>query len=148
MSRTSSSTRELAKRLLSYETTGRRRRGGEMKAAFQVGGKLHSYLGALMGSTGFPSLLSRAFALTAAEVPWLKQAHVKPDGSWEGLDELGAQVSPKQVAECAVLLVAHSLELLIAFIGETLTSRIVKEIWPKLALSEPSPEREKNEKTN
>jgi hypothetical protein len=47
-----------------------------------------------MGKVGFRELLSRALVLANAEVPWLRTACFKEDGSFEGLDELGAQVDP------------------------------------------------------
>jgi hypothetical protein len=54
----------------------------------------------------------------------------------EGLDELAAQVDPKEIAEGSIVLVAQLLGLLVAFIGENLTVRLVREVWPKLSLSD------------
>ena len=62
--------------------------------------------------------------------------HVKADGSLEGLDELGAQVDPDEIFEGCVVLLAQLLGLLVAFIGENLTLRLVREVWPKLSLND------------
>ena len=86
-----------------------------------------------MGKVGFRELLSRALALANAEVPWLRAVHVKADGSFEGLDELGAQVDPDEFSEGRVVLLAQLLGLLVTFIGEELTLRLVREVWPKLS---------------
>src|SRR5688572_28223507 len=86
---------------------------------------------------GCRAVLSRALALASEEVPWLRALHVKSDGSLEGLDELEreAQVDPEEIAEGGVVLLAQILGLLVAFIGERLTLRMVHEIWPKFPLS-------------
>jgi hypothetical protein len=85
-----------------------------------------------MGSGGFRGLLSRALALANAEVKWLRVVHVKADGSLEGLDQLGTQLDADEVFEGGVVLLTRLLELLVAFIGEGLTLRLVTEVWPKL----------------
>jgi hypothetical protein len=51
------------------------------------------------------------------------------------LDELGAQVDPDKIFEGRVVLLAQLLGLLVAFIGEDLTLRLVREVWPKLPLN-------------
>jgi hypothetical protein len=89
-----------------------------------------------MGNVGFRALLSRALALANAEVPWLVAVHVNADGSFEGLDKLGAQVDPDEIFEGCVVLLAQLLGLLVAFIGEELTLRLVLEVWPKLPLKQ------------
>jgi hypothetical protein len=128
--------RDFAERLISYETTKNKSSETKTSAAFQVGENLRPQLAALMGNVGFRALLSRALALSNAEVPWLRAVHVKADGSLEGLDELGAQVDPDEIFEGRVVLLAQLLRLLVAFIGENLTLRLVREGWPKLSLND------------
>ena len=82
---------------------------------------------------GFRSLLSRALTLARAEAPSLSAVRVAADGSLEGLDELGSQIEKDQVREGGVILIAHLLGLLLTFIGETMTSRLVtSEVLPPL----------------
>ena len=52
----------------------------------------------------------------------------------EGWDKPEGQVAPKEAVESGVLLAAQLLGLLVAFIGENLTLRLVREVWPKLPL--------------
>jgi hypothetical protein len=40
------------------------------------------------------------------------------------------------MAKCSVILVAQLLALLVAFVGESLTRRIVREVWPKLSFTD------------
>ena len=90
-----------------------------------------------MGNGGFHALLSRALALASAEVPWLRAVHVKADGSLEGLDELAsASWTRMRLSRAGVVLLAQLLGLLVAFIGENLTLRLVREVWPKLPLND------------
>ena len=128
--------RDFAERLIAYET--RENKSSEIKTplAFLVGEKLRPQLAALMGNVGFCALISRTLALANAEVPWLRAGHVKADGSFEGLDELGAQVDPDEIFKGRVVLLAQLLGLLVAFIGENLTRRLVREVWPKLSLND------------
>jgi hypothetical protein len=104
--------------------------------AVYAGERLRPHLAALMGNGGFRALLSRALALANAEVPWLRAVHVKADGSLEGLEELRAQLSPAELFDGRVVLLAQLLGLLEAFIGEDLTSRLVRDIWPEVRLND------------
>jgi hypothetical protein len=125
--------RVFAERLIAYERRDNKSSETKTPAAFLVGEKLRPHLAPLMGNVGFRALLSRALALANAEVPWLRAVHVKAaDGSFQGLDELGAQVDPDEIFEGRVVLLAQLLGLLVAFIGEDLTLRLVREVWPKL----------------
>jgi hypothetical protein len=134
MNRATPKMQDLAERLVAYEASENSSSGTKTPTAFLVGAKLRPHLAALMGNVGFRALLSRSLALANAEVPWLRAVHVKADGSIEGLDELEAQVDPDEILEGGVVLLAQLLGLLVAFIGEDLTLRLVREIWPKLSL--------------
>jgi hypothetical protein len=76
----------------------------------------------MAGTTGFASVLSRALTLAQREAPALRVAQVRPDGSMEGLSSDTAEAHP--------ILVAYLLNLLVTFIGEVLTMRLLTDIWP------------------
>ena len=128
--------RDFAERLIAYETRGNKSSETKIPAACLVGEKLRPHLATLMGNAGFHALLSRALALANAEAPWLRAVHVNAGGSFEGLDELGAQVDPDEIFEGCVVLLAQLLGLLVAFIGEDLTLRLVREVWLKLSFND------------
>jgi len=136
MSRATPKMRDFAERLIAYETKGNKSSETKTAAVFLVGEMLRLHLTALMGNVGFRALLSRALALANAEVPWLCAVHVKADGSLGGLDELGGQVGREKITEGIVVLLAQLLGLLMAFIGGSLTLRLVREIWPKIPLND------------
>src|ERR1019366_433926 len=72
MSRATPKMRDFAERLIVYETRGNKSSETKTQAAFLVGEKLRPQLAALMGNVGFRALISRALALSNAEIPWLR----------------------------------------------------------------------------
>jgi hypothetical protein len=136
MSRATPQTRELAERLVASEARGKKTSELKTPAAFFVCEKLRPYLATLMGSTGFHALLSRALAVANADDAWLRTVHVKADGSLGGFDRPNVPVNLEVRTEGSVVLVTQLLGLLVAFIGENLTLRMVKELWPKLPLTD------------
>jgi hypothetical protein len=134
MSRATPKIRDFAERLITYEMRGNQSSQTKTPVACLVCEKLRPHLATFMGAVGFQALLSRALVLTNAEVPWLRSVHVRADGSFEGLDELGTQVDPKEIFEGCVVLLAQLLGLLVAFIGEDLTLHLTREVWPKKPL--------------
>jgi hypothetical protein len=134
MSRASPKLRHFGKRLCVFERRAGTAAETKVPPSFEVCEKLRVHLGTLMGAAGFRELLSCALPRARAEIPWLGAVHVKADGSLEGLEELNAKRNPDEIFEGGVVLVAQLLGLLVAFIGETLTFRIVREVWPGVPL--------------
>jgi hypothetical protein len=128
--------RNFARCLIAYETLGNGSPGTETPAGFNVCEKLRLHLATFMGKTGFHTLLSRSLALSTAEVPWLCAVRAKADDSLAGLQELHAQLDPEEFSAGEVVLLAQLLGLLVAFIGEKLTVRLVREVWPKVPLDD------------
>jgi len=133
MSRATPQMRDFAAHLIAYETRGNKPSGTTTPAAFPVCEKLRPHLATLMGNTGVRTLFSRALAQAEGEVPSLRAVQVKADGSLEHSGELEVQAEPEELAKGSVVLVAQLLGLLVAFIGETLTLRLMRDIWPKLS---------------
>ena len=127
---------DFAERLIACETKGNKSSRTITPAAFPVCEKLRPHLATLMGNTGFRALLSHALARAEADVPSLRAMQVKADGSLAGLDKPEVQADPEERVKGSVVLVAQLLDLLVAFIGETLMLRIVCDVWPKLSLKD------------
>lgn len=123
-----SGTRALAVQLLALEEASKDIAESDTRATCRVCEKLRRSLVTLTGTGGYVSLLSRALTLAQREAPVLGAVRVRPDGSLEGLEAEAAKAHP--------VLVAYLLSLLNTFIGETLTMRILKDIWPDLPVSE------------
>ena len=67
---------------------------------------------------------------------------------WKDWRNLHAQLDPDEFSEGGVVLLAQLLGLLVAFIGENLTLRLVREVWPKVPLDDLDfGNGDKNEKT-
>jgi hypothetical protein len=127
--------RNLAQRLLAVEAANQVATDVHVHEAVRVCEKLRVALVRLTGSDGFSSLLRRTLALARAEVPALAQVTVNPDCSMAGLEELAADRASGGV-DAPVAITAHLLGLLVTFIGEPLTLRLVRDAWPDASLED------------
>ena len=127
--------RDLAQRLLALEATNQSANDVHVHEALRVCEKLGVSLIRLAGSDGVASLLRRSLALARAEVPSLHRITVKPDCSMEELNDLVADAADSSV-DAPVAITAHLLGLLVTFIGESLTLRLVCQTWPDASLDE------------
>ena len=128
-------TRDLAQRLLAYQSAAGKISEPTEFAAFRVCEALRQPLCALAGVAGFRSLLSRALTLARAEAPSLSAVQVTADGSLKGLDELEPQIGKEQARDGGAILIAQLIGLLLTFIGEGLTLRLVQDVWPEAAFN-------------
>ena len=125
--------RDLARRLLeATRSTGAGAApfpGQEAQAheAVEVCERLRSALSRFAGPDGFTSLLRRALTLARAEVPALRSVQLGTSGRIDGLEE--AVSGDKQAA---LALAGHLLDLLVTFIGEPLTLRLVRDGFPEI----------------
>jgi hypothetical protein len=136
MNRATPRMRHFAKRLIDFEARENKLSATKTPPVFDVCEKLRPQLAALMGNGGFQALLARALLLASAEVLWLRAIHVKADGTLEGVEEQRGRLAPAVYLEGRVVLVARLLGLLAAFIGEKLTLRLVREVWPQVPVEE------------
>jgi hypothetical protein len=120
-------TRELAQRILAYEAAEAGTANAETPVC-RVCDKLRRPLTTLAGAAGFRSLLARALTLAKQESPLLAAWEVKSDGSLQGLNGEAAQSS--------TVLIAQLIGLMITFIGESLTLRLLHDVWLDLPDSE------------
>jgi|SRR5687767_10397402 hypothetical protein len=125
--------RKLARRLLTLESASGKAAAGNGSAAFRVNEKLRRPISTLAGVAGFRSLLSRALALAGDEVRWLKAVHVSAAGSLEAMEKIRTQLSPEDIARGEEVLIGRLVGLLITFIGEGLTLRVLQEAWPAVS---------------
>jgi hypothetical protein len=132
MDKASPSMRDLVRQLLAASKTAS---DPHVHEAVLVNEKLRVSLTQFAGSDGFAALLRRALALASAEVPALRSAKVRPDGRVEGLEQLASHWGSRG-GEVAVAVTAHLLELLLTFIGESLTLKLVREAWPETSSDE------------
>ncbi len=113
--------RGLAERLVAFDAAIIPARQ-DLFATCRVCEKLRRPLSTLIGPAGYSSLLSRALTLARRESPALADVQVNPDGSLKGLEG--------EAAKATAVLIAHILNLLTTFIGEALTMRFIRDIWP------------------
>jgi hypothetical protein len=128
----------LAQRLIDEEA--RTGAAGESagRTAFRVCERLRSALSVLMGAAGFRSLVARALNLSRADAAWLAGVQIKADGSFQFSDAAAAELDTPAGAWGGLALVSQLTGLLIIFIGEALTLRLLHDIWPGAALGGPN----------
>jgi hypothetical protein len=124
--------RDLARTL---QAASARTSRSDAPAAELVNANLRLSLTRFAGTEGFASLLRRALTLTSANMPALQGAKVGAAGSVEGLDPIVTQ-DDVVWQEAAVAVTTRLLELLVTFIGEPLTRRLVREACPELSPEE------------
>ena len=122
------SMRVLAQRLLILEGPLQGAADDPTAQAMRVFERLRVALARFAGSDSFASLVRRALALARVEEPALRQVSIKANGSLEGLE--------KVAGDPIVAIVAHFLGLLVTFIGEPLTLRLVRDAWPDATLDD------------
>ena len=132
MSRATPRLQRVAQRLLALEAAAGHSTDVPTPGAFRVCEKLRRPLSRLAGVAGFRSLLSRALAVASGEVRWLTALCITAEGSLEGFSDIERPLAQAEMAQGELLLIAHLLGLLVTFIGEALTARLVQEVWPEL----------------
>ncbi|MDP9174384.1 MAG: hypothetical protein M3O30_11040 [Planctomycetota bacterium] len=123
----------LARQLIAGEPP--RSTSGTLDQAVHACEKLRVPLTKLTGAVGFASLLSRALAIAKRNEPSLEVLRVEADGSLSGLNEIPEFVEAPQAArQGGIVLMTELLGLLVTFIGEPLTLRLVHQAWPNISI--------------
>ena len=149
MSRATLQMRAFAMRLIKLEAKVIKSRQSQVELTILVVEKLRPHLSNIMGSAGFRALLSRALALAKKEIPGLHTMQVNADGTLDGLNKLETHDSPDDLFEGSIVLLAHMLGLLVAFIGESLTLQMMGGVWPNSSFTDLElSKKDKYEKTN
>lgn len=111
---------------------------GGPAAAERVFEKLSLRLAQLITPVGSEALLKRAVHLSRAEFPFLGGVPAAPTQSLiEGLRETVVTVEPSQADEGLVSVLGTLVGLLVSFIGEDLTFRLLRDVWPAVPMSPP-----------
>ena len=86
----------------------------------------------LIGDAGVAAILARALHLAQRHVPGLAQVRSPQpsDAPFTPEQQFLEQLEPAEALEAAVALLTAISELLVSFIGEGLTTRLLREAWP------------------
>jgi len=106
---------------------------GQPSPAFFIFEKLSPHFITMMGSYGYQQLLERALALATKEVPWLSKARINRDGLLDGIGEIDPNITRADFLEGKAIILTHLLGLLNDIIGESMTLRLLRDVWPELA---------------
>lgn len=108
------------------------------EAGERVCQKLSLRLSRRVSMDGAQAILSRALHLARAESPFLKDVRAGrvPEVCLEGVNL--EDVDVREVRQGVLAIVRILLDLLVGLIGEELTLRMVREVWPDLPLRQPT----------
>jgi hypothetical protein len=124
------SMRDLAARLLEVSRPASE---DDLHEASVVIETLRGPLTRFIGNEGFTSLLRRAVTLASEDAPSLRGIQVSADGRLRRGEAPAIRKNGGANgvdAEAAIAVAAHFLGLLVTFIGERLTTRLVQQAWP------------------
>ena len=101
-------------------------------AARRLGERFAQQLTPLIGDAGVAAILARSLHLTQRHVPGLAtvRAADQNEGPFPLLQQSLEPLAPAAATEAAVALLDGVSELLESFIGEGLTTRLLREAWP------------------
>jgi hypothetical protein len=130
--------RDLAQRLLTYESDKGDTSQPVGSAIQRVYDKLRKSLTELAGAAGFQSLATRALTLARLEVLGLSAVQVAADGNLEGMSAVESPFNVEKggADEGGIVLIARLLALLLIFLGEALTMNLVRDVWPDAAFDD------------
>ena len=104
-------------------------------AASRVYDRLHTHLAPLVGEAGVDLLFVRSAKLSQGEFAWLTEFSIL-EAAPKLHERLHAQ-DPALATESAATLFGTFFALLTAFIGERLTTRVLRRAWPTIEETAP-----------
>ena len=129
---TSDSVRNVFRRLLAREAGMAADASATAAAARRLCEHFAHQLTPLIGDAGVTAICARSLHLAQRDFPEL--ASVRPFNHSAGplapLQSFLEQQEPTAATEVAVVVLATASELLASFIGESLTTRLLREAWP------------------
>jgi hypothetical protein len=97
-------------------------------ATIRVYEKLRRQFCAPVGVGGFQALASRALSLAKSQSPRLSEVEVTVSGGLRGLGEVKIQTGTDEDGEVGIVLIAQLLGLLLTFLGEATTLRLMEDV--------------------
>jgi hypothetical protein len=96
--------------------------------------QLGDHLRSLIGAEGYRALVARSLQLATTEHGFLESVvpELDPPGRLSGLHQSLRRAPEAEVRSAAVSVLAGLIWLLTTFIGEDLTLRLLRDVWPRL----------------
>lgn len=124
----------LARRIVEDEATREPSSAHDADPILRICDKMHPPLSRLAGTISYRALLSRALALAQPRARTLGALRFESHGRlvFDPEHPDAEFLNPETVREDGVILVAAFLHLLETLIGEALTVRIIRQVWPEV----------------
>jgi len=144
MSHATPAAHAVAQRLLAYEATHGTPAEPQKQAVDRICEKLRASFSRFAGVAGFRSILARSLILAQQDTPWLASVEVTVDGALAGFGEGAQAQNPAAAAAGGCAILTQFLGLLHTFVGESLTRRLLADVWPDALFDTPPPGRQEN----
>ena len=124
--------RRVFRRMLAHEAGSGANATAVAAAARRLAERFAQQLNPLIGDAGVAAICARSLHLAQRNVPGVPAAPASDhsDGPFALLQRSLEQQEPPAATEAAVAMLATISELLAAFIGDSLTTRLLREAWP------------------
>lgn len=125
----------LGRQIVNREVAGEESAQGIADGVVTTFARLQALMATLIGPIGFEAVLARAIHITSLTYPWIDRSEVDVEAalsvSWlvASVERHGAE----QVRAGVAALFGNVVVLLCAFIGESLTFRLIRRMWPNLS---------------
>ena len=84
----------------------------------------------IIGQAGVAAICSRSLHLVQRQFPSIASITTQGDGPFAGVQMTLQELDPSMAADTAVALLTTASQLLDSFIGEGLTTRLLRGAWP------------------
>jgi DNA-binding response OmpR family regulator len=118
---------EIARKLLAHEAISKGTQ--DRPTVFRVCDKMRESILNLAGETGLQSIMAHALLNAKAEVEWLAPVNISPRGFFEGLSVAEAKLPAGEIFRGETVIVSQILGLLFVFLGKSMTSMLLQEVW-------------------
>lgn len=123
--------RDLALLLLALESGQSGDASRAAHAVPRVFERLYATLSRRVGVAGADALLARSLVLARREASWLEAVDVSEGAPLGDLGAQAARQSEEALLQGGAALLTQLLGLLVTFVGEALTLRLVADVWPE-----------------
>lgn len=98
--------------------------------------KMHPPLSRMAGTISYQALLSRALVLALPDAPTLAALRFEGDGRlvFDPKNPPAVALDPDAVRHDAIVLVTAFLNLLMTLVGDVVTVRIIRQVWPEVTI--------------
>jgi hypothetical protein len=123
--------RQLAQQVVALECARDESKSDPIQSAENACEKLRAELGRLVGVSGYSTLLAHARTQAMAEDACLEALQINLEGAITWVSNGSPAPARDKRARALEALLAHTIGLLIVFLGDAVSLRLLRNVWPE-----------------